>query len=160
MNYSMKKGFTLIEILIVVTIIGILASVVLVGLGPSRNRALDVRRQTELRQVQNALELYFNAQGQYPIYAGSSVEANYVNMKAQILASGIGINNLPNDPRAVNSPGVDDYGYQGDGTVYVLSARLDTTFPPGYSDPSANITNFPVGYCDSAMTGARFCVSN
>ena len=50
----MKKGFTLIEILIVVAIIAILASVVLVGLGPSQQSRAAMRTSiSDLREVQN-----------------------------------------------------------------------------------------------------------
>ncbi|PJE64729.1 MAG: hypothetical protein COU90_00455 [Candidatus Ryanbacteria bacterium CG10_big_fil_rev_8_21_14_0_10_43_42] len=62
----MKKGFTLIELLVVISIIGLLASVVLASLNTARSRARDARRMTDMRQIQTALELYFNDNGVYP----------------------------------------------------------------------------------------------
>jgi prepilin-type N-terminal cleavage/methylation domain-containing protein len=56
-----KKGFTLIEVLTVVAIIGLLASIVLVGLGSFRTRGRDTRRIADLRSTQNALELYLDS---------------------------------------------------------------------------------------------------
>ena len=50
-----EKGFTLIEMLIVVATIGLLASVVLVGLGSFRSRGRDARRIADIRSVQNSL---------------------------------------------------------------------------------------------------------
>ena len=47
-GYIYRKGFTLIEILVVVAIISILASVVLVGLGPTRKIGRDARRISDL----------------------------------------------------------------------------------------------------------------
>lgn len=54
----MKRGFTIIELLVVVAIIGILTGVVLVAISDSRQRARDARRKTELKSIENAIELY------------------------------------------------------------------------------------------------------
>ena len=70
-----RKGFTLIEILIVVAIIAILASVVLVGLGPTQQAGRDARRISDLSEIQNGLELYYNAKGQYPAPAAGTWSA-------------------------------------------------------------------------------------
>ncbi len=46
-----NRGFTLIETLVVIAIIGILASVVFVATGSARGRARDAKRKTELSQM-------------------------------------------------------------------------------------------------------------
>ena len=58
-----NSGFTLIEILIVVSIIGLLSAVTLIGLGSFRAAGKDARRVADLRQYQNGLELYYTAKG-------------------------------------------------------------------------------------------------
>ncbi len=128
----MQKGFTLIEILIVVAIIAILASVVLIGLGPTQQAGRDARRISDLRQVQNGLELYFQRCGFYPGQvappppsncSGAGIApANWASLQPVLTGSGIGISNVPNDPNSSQSY---FYGTSGTGGGYVLGARLE-----------------------------------
>ncbi len=67
MQKSYKRGFTLIELLVVIAIIGILASIVLASLDSARKKGRDARRIADLKQIQLALELYYDANGQYPL---------------------------------------------------------------------------------------------
>lgn len=60
------KGFTLIELLVVIAIIGILSSVVLASLNTARLKSRDTRRVADVKQLQLALQLYFDAHGNYP----------------------------------------------------------------------------------------------
>ncbi len=64
--FKNKKGFTLIELLVVIAIIGILASVVLASLNTARKKSRDARRIADIKQLQLALELYFDATRAYP----------------------------------------------------------------------------------------------
>ena len=61
-----KKGFTLIELLVVISIIGLLSSIVLASISNARAKARDAFRIQSIKQVQNALELYYNDYGYYP----------------------------------------------------------------------------------------------
>ncbi|MDO8561737.1 MAG: type II secretion system protein [bacterium] len=60
------KGFTLIELLVVIAIIGVLSSVVLASLNTARQKGRDTRRISDIKQLQLALELYYDANSKYP----------------------------------------------------------------------------------------------
>ena len=62
-----QKSFTLIEMLIVVVIIGILAAALIPRLQSVQARARDTVRKTDLANIRNALELYYNDNSTYPI---------------------------------------------------------------------------------------------
>ncbi len=62
-----NKGFTLIELLVVIAIIGILSSVVLASLNSAREKSRDAKRVSDIKQLQLALELYFDSNSQYPV---------------------------------------------------------------------------------------------
>ena len=50
------QSFTLVEILVIITIIGILAGIILVAMGPARERAKDSRIESDMLQLQNLAE--------------------------------------------------------------------------------------------------------
>lgn len=62
-----KKGFTLIELLVVIAIIGLLSTLSILALNTARARSRDARRLADVRQIQTALEMYFNDLGYYPV---------------------------------------------------------------------------------------------
>lgn len=124
----MKKGFTLIELIIVVAIIGILASIVLVGLGGFRAKGRDARRIADLRQTQNALELYFAKTGAYPS------DTTWAALTTTLTGAGIGVNQVPNDPVTTRS-----YGYCPalSNSRYAVGAALEDTNNPALTQSGA-----------------------
>ena len=73
-----KKGFTLIELLVVTAIIGLLSTLAVVALNSARLKARDAKRIADIKQVQTALELYFNDQSNYPGATGTLGGAGFV----------------------------------------------------------------------------------
>ena len=64
--FKNQKGFTLIELLVVIAIIGILSSVVLASLNTARQKSRDAKRIADVKQLQLALEFYFDKNRTYP----------------------------------------------------------------------------------------------
>lgn len=62
-----KAGFTLIEILVVMVIIGILVSLGTSTYLSSQVKSRDARRKSDLDKVRGALEMYYNDKGCYPL---------------------------------------------------------------------------------------------
>ena len=131
-----QRGFTLIELLIVVAILGLLASIVLVGLGGARARARDARRISDLRETQNALELYYSANGKYPAFTGTG---QWDNMSGAITGGGLGISRMPKETLAGHAA----YQYSTEGgsyQSYVLSAKLEQANPALTEEGEPDVT--------------------
>lgn len=72
-----KKGFTLVELMVVVTIIALLSAVLFANFGDARMSSRDKARKTELKEMQLSLELYKAQYGRYPAAGCSAAAANF-----------------------------------------------------------------------------------
>ncbi|OGZ00567.1 MAG: hypothetical protein A2946_02350 [Candidatus Liptonbacteria bacterium RIFCSPLOWO2_01_FULL_53_13] len=130
-----QKGFTLIEMLIVIAIVGILSSLVLVGLGPVQRQGRDARRISDLRQVQTALELYYAKNGNYPrVTTWQSLKDELTRTEG----GGIGVKKIPDDP---TSGRFYKYGVSADGGSYTLGAELEDVNNPNLDSSSHGVLN-------------------
>jgi len=69
-HLKIQKGFTLVELLVVISIIALLASIVFASLNSARGKARDARRVADFRQLQTALEFYYDSNNAYPFISG------------------------------------------------------------------------------------------
>ena len=121
-----KRGFTLIELLVVIAIIGILSSVVLASLNSAREKGRDARRVSDIKQIQLALELYFDSNSSYPA-------------DLTTLGSSTFISTVPTDPTTQTA-----YAYTqlSSGSSYHVGANLETSDHSALdSDIDASSTN-------------------
>ncbi|MCK5592372.1 MAG: prepilin-type N-terminal cleavage/methylation domain-containing protein, partial [Candidatus Pacebacteria bacterium] len=150
------KGFTLVELLVVISIVAVIVSVTVVFLGQTRASARDGKRQTEMHTLETTLQQYHSDHGNYPKEeTGIIVEEQYqdeagtfyMEMKDEYLTSS------PKDPlyasgkTYVDAEGIDrDYGYRyvtnDDGSEYALFNGLETSgdYIESYSSGSAGET--------------------
>lgn len=127
---SSQKGFTLIELLVVIVIIGILSTLGIVNYMDARMRARDAQRKTNLKEIQQALELYRIDQGAYPASlptCGTPLR-DPTNVKTYTTK-------VPCDPTNT-SPFL--YTYTLTGTSYTLVACLENVKDSNKDMPATN----------------------
>lgn len=150
-----ERGFTLIELLVVIAIIGMLSSVVLASLNSARSKARDARRLADIRQLQTALEMYYNDHNNYPImtWAFSDGTGNWSTLKSALAPY---MTTLPTDP--LNSGGRFSSGgytfayyatsFGGPGQWYMIVFRLENSPNAIESQDGVNACN---GHTTSIM---------
>jgi type II secretion system protein G len=125
-----KKGFTLIELLVVIAIIGLLATLSVVALNSARVKARDARRVSDIKQIQTALEMYFNEKNAYP-GTGINTTLSDVNGFSATASGTVYLGKVPSNPtpRADGATACPDTDYVytqagSGGSSYTLSYCL------------------------------------
>lgn len=77
-NAKRQQGFTLLELIIVVAIIGILATIAMPALKDMPRRANESVLKTNLRTMRDLIDQYYGDQGHYPESLDVLVEKGYV----------------------------------------------------------------------------------
>lgn len=134
MIFTRRQGFTLIELLVVIAIIGILSTIAVVALGGARAKSRDAKRVADIRQIGNALELYFNNNNSYPtiITPGQSLsDASTVYMKA-----------IPSNP----TPRIDGSCPNQDYQYYYITATNTYVVSACTGTAQGSFLKGPVGY--------------
>jgi len=93
------RGFTIVELLIVIVVVAILAAISIVAYNGVQSRSRDGARDSAVSNLKKALELYNTQNGAYPIPSGCINAGCLVTSLSSYLVPGT-INTLPNDPGA------------------------------------------------------------
>lgn len=84
---SLKKrgqGFTIVELLIVIVVIGILALLVITTYSGIQAKARNSKRQTDIQSLQTQIEAFFSQNGYYPSLADMN-SSNWLNTNMKSL---------------------------------------------------------------------------
>jgi len=169
-NYKNNgAGFTLVELLVVITILGILATIGLTVFASAQVRSRDSQRKSDLKQLSNALEVFYSDYAKYPDSSSGQIEACGYNSATKVGAvcvwgsgefrdtDGSGtiktvyFTTLPKDPSSGSN-----YYYRivdsGTNQKFQLFAHLENTQDPGLITTSYSCGN---SNCNFAITSAN-----
>jgi prepilin-type N-terminal cleavage/methylation domain-containing protein len=76
--FKRSKGYTLVELLIVLAIMGIFTSVVITSTTSSRAKARDTRRISDMKEIELGLVLYYDVNKVYPVALSTLVTGKYL----------------------------------------------------------------------------------
>lgn len=163
----MRKGFSLVELLVVIALLGVISAVSLSILNPATylKKSRDSRRKADMQQIRSALELYRSDYGHYPRsdnWVNSTQGNDWIKDldPAKPVVPNY-IKSVPKDPTNTGSwPWGNGYTYAyqsaaacgiSAGNSYILTTKLENT-----ADPEINV-NIQYGSCSwpevSGFTG-------
>jgi type II secretion system protein G len=129
-----QQGFTIVELLIVIVVIGILAALVITTFTGIQQRARNTERETDIKAIHGQVEAYYAQNGRYPTLAnindGTWRSTNMKGLDAGALQDPKGGATL-SDTAGANvyayavTPAACDNGAGGDCTGYTLTATKE-----------------------------------
>lgn len=155
------KGFTLIELMIVMVIIGVLVAAGTYSWLGAQTKARDSRRKSDVKAIQQALESYYIVYGFYPASTSGIITCNTpFDSSQRPWAGSFSCNSAATTPKTYMQklptdpvPGSVSYYYSVNNppanTKYTLSVFLENS-----KDPDL------VGLICSPQSGRNFCATN
>jgi general secretion pathway protein G len=154
-NKKRIGGFTLIEMMVVITIIGLLSAIVMSSFDTARKKGRVAKRIADLKQIQTSLELYYATNRKYPSSSGS-----WSSCLTNNIADNVGgpslvptyIGALPEDPQYSSGSSANCYFYRSDGSDYAVrddSTEMTSSAPnfstyPELNDPARSGSSWKV----------------
>ena len=139
----MKKGFTLVELLVVIAIIGILSTLSVVSLNSARAKSRDARRLSDIKQIRTALDMYYDSSSTYPLSCTTTLgtgncacltSVGWTNTSTTNCTGTIFMQKVPSDPL---SSGAYVYTQTSSGQSYTIDYRLEANSSTSTANPSS-----------------------
>lgn len=163
---SNSKGFTLVELLVVISIIAVLAALAFVSYTSAQRQSRDTRRKADLKQYANAMEVFASKNNSLYVYTGSSA-APLGGTAGSTWCTTMGLGtDCPTDPRnAVDSNMIYRIQTNGSGTAgtsvtasqWVIWAQLENVGSGAPARYFVICSNGKVGERASFSAGSGTC---
>lgn len=166
-----RQGFTLIELMIVMVIMGILVSIGVTGFMSSQIKGRDTTRKGDLKAIGQALELYYNDNGQYPgndtnggikgCYGGIGITPTPAPSPCPVRTPFLDVNNtlymakIPSDPVSTQRYYYQATAVNGVNTKYQLYAHLENSQDPQIISTSYNCATSGTAICNYGISSAN-----
>jgi prepilin-type N-terminal cleavage/methylation domain-containing protein len=143
------KGFTIVELLIVIVVIAILAAIVIVAYTGIQDKAKFAQKRTDIENLQKLVEMYYSENGSYPVTVGW----NYQRRDGNNFIPGIVPQYAGTIPQVTDgptgSPTNNTYIYTSNGTNYKLMRLYQSSIPSGeWAQVPASMHDGNVAYTD------------
>lgn len=126
------SGFTLVELLIVIAIIGILTSIVIGSTNASRGKARDTRRIADMKEIQLALAVYYDVNKVYPASLSTLAATGQKYMAA-----------IPTDPQTKASY---EYLTSNSNRNYCIGVKLEGAIPSDHVNCTSQSSGSTANY--------------
>ena len=129
MTRANKSGFTLVELLVVVAIIGLLSGMVIISIKDVKAKSRDSRRVSDMNTIVTALNMYHNDNNAYPITDESGIYITGSDTLSVALKNNGAVTAMPIDP--LNTDNYRYYYQSVDGKDFYLEYYLETSSMKG-----------------------------
>jgi len=134
-----KKSFTIIELLLVIAIIGLIASIIVIATAGARAQTRDTKRKAETDSIRKAIEMYYADYDQYPIeteWTKLEEDTELQNALSKYLPT------IPKDPlygktKDTGEPFSYQYKSNPEGTEYKIHVEVETGTYASYEQASS-----------------------
>ena len=141
--YKEKKAFTLIELLVVIAIIGLLSTLSIIALNSARAKARDAKRISDVKQMQVALEMYYNDMADYP--ATASVVAGGAIASSGTVGSTTFLRVIPVPPTPID----------GSTCTSAVTGKYElTSYKYVKTEGTGQIPSYAIGFCLGSDVGS------
>jgi len=129
-------GFTIVELLIVIVVIGILAAITIVSFNGVQSKARDTLRQSNVNSIAKSLELYYIEKGTYPDYGFQMESLSWTASTLKLPSSVViapgdqpdtGYTSFYNGTDATSNADIKKYGYYNRGGTRAAPTSCPTS---------------------------------